>query len=55
VVPRVTPLVKRAVRQRWKLASLELTPKTLRGVCIDYSMPVYRNDFSRSQTELRNL
>lgn len=39
VVPRVTPLIKRAVRQRWKLGSLELTPKTLRGVGIDYPRP----------------
>jgi type III pantothenate kinase len=36
VVPRATPLVRRAVRQLWNLSCLELTPKTLRGVGIDY-------------------
>jgi type III pantothenate kinase len=39
VVPRATPLVRRAVRQLWKLSCLELTPKTLRGVGIDYPKP----------------
>ena len=39
VVPRVTPLVRDAVRQFWKLNLLELTPKTLRGVGIDYPKP----------------
>jgi len=39
VVPRATPLVRRAVKRRWKLACLELTPKTLRGVGIDYPRP----------------
>jgi type III pantothenate kinase len=39
VVPRVTPVVRRAVRQLWKLPCLELTPKTLRGVGIDYPRP----------------
>jgi type III pantothenate kinase len=39
VVPRATPLVARAVRAQWKLAALELTPKTLRGVGIDYPKP----------------
>ncbi len=39
VVPRATPVVGKAVRQRWKLAALELTPKTLRGVGIDYPKP----------------
>jgi pantothenate kinase type III len=35
VVPRVTPVVRKQVRQLWKLAVLELTPKTPR-VGIDY-------------------
>jgi len=39
VVPRATPLAKRAVRQAWKLPCLELTPQTLRGVGIDYPKP----------------
>jgi type III pantothenate kinase len=39
VVPRATPLVRKTVRQRWKLETLELTPKTLRGVGIDYPKP----------------
>lgn len=39
VVPRVTPLVRKAVRQIWKLHALELTPTTLRGVGIDYPKP----------------
>lgn len=39
VVPRATPLVQRTVRQRWKLAALELIPKTLCGVGIDYPKP----------------
>ena len=39
VVPRVTPLVRRTVREFWKLPCLELTPKTLRGVGIDYPKP----------------
>lgn len=39
VVPRATPLVHKAVRQLWKLNCLELTPKTLRGVRIDYPRP----------------
>lgn len=39
VVPAVTPLVRKAVRQIWKLNALELTPKTLRGVGIDYPKP----------------
>ncbi|HEV2695490.1 MAG TPA: type III pantothenate kinase [Verrucomicrobiae bacterium] len=39
VVPRATPLVRRAVRSVWKLDVLELTPKTLRGVGIDYPKP----------------
>ena len=39
VVPRATPLVRRAVRRVWKLDVLELTPKTVRGVGIDYPRP----------------
>jgi type III pantothenate kinase len=39
VVPRATPFVLRAVRQIWNLDALELTPKTLRGVGIDYPKP----------------
>ena len=39
VVPRVTPCVHRAVRQLWNLPCLELTPKTLRGVGINYPQP----------------
>lgn len=39
VVPRATPLVCRATKRRWSLKCLELTPKTLRGVGIDYPRP----------------
>jgi len=39
VVPRVTPLALKAVWQLWKVDALELTPKTLRGVGIDYPKP----------------
>jgi type III pantothenate kinase len=39
VVPRVTALARRSVRQLWKLDAMELTPKTLRGVGIDYPKP----------------
>jgi type III pantothenate kinase len=39
VVPRATPLVGKKVRQLWHLSVLELTPKTLRGVGIDYPKP----------------
>jgi type III pantothenate kinase len=39
VVPRATPLVCQAVRKFWKLECLELTPKTLLGVGIDYPKP----------------
>ena len=39
VVPRATPLVRRSVRTVWKLETLELTPKTIRGVGIDYPKP----------------
>ncbi|MEY2467058.1 MAG: type pantothenate kinase [Verrucomicrobiota bacterium] len=39
VVPRATPFTKKSVREIWKLNALELTPKTLRGVGIDYPKP----------------
>ncbi len=39
VVPRATPLARRAIHARWKLDVLELSPKTLRGVGIDYPKP----------------
>jgi type III pantothenate kinase len=39
VVPRVTPFVRKAVRRFWKLNALELTPKTLPGLGIDYPKP----------------
>ncbi|MEJ0090915.1 MAG: type III pantothenate kinase [Limisphaerales bacterium] len=39
VVPRATPLVGKAVRTIWELDMLELTPKTIRGVGIDYPKP----------------
>jgi type III pantothenate kinase len=39
VVPRATPRVKKFVRRFWKLNALELSPKTLRGVGIDYPKP----------------
>jgi type III pantothenate kinase len=39
VVPRATPLVRKAVRATWKLETLELNPQTLRGVGIDYPKP----------------
>ncbi|MGA2786048.1 MAG: type III pantothenate kinase [Verrucomicrobiota bacterium] len=39
VVPRATPFVRKVVRQFWQLGVLELTPKTVRGVGIDYPKP----------------
>jgi type III pantothenate kinase len=39
VVPRATPLVRKTVRTIWKLETLELNPKTIRGVGIDYPKP----------------
>ena len=39
VVPRVTPLALKAVWQLWKLDALVLTPRTVRGVGIDYPKP----------------
>ncbi len=39
VVPRVTPLVHRAIRRFWKINALELTARSLRGLGIDYPEP----------------
>jgi type III pantothenate kinase len=39
VVPLATPLVRKTVGALWKLNVLELSPKTLRGVGIDYPKP----------------
>ena len=39
VVPRATPLACKMSRRRWRLDCLELTPKTLLGVGIDYPKP----------------
>jgi type III pantothenate kinase len=39
VVPRATPLVRRLLKRGWNLDCLQLTPKTLRGVGIDYPRP----------------
>lgn len=39
VVPRATPRVVAAVRALWGVSSLVLTPRTLRGVGIDYPRP----------------
>jgi type III pantothenate kinase len=39
VVPRATPLVRKAVQHRWRLPYWELTPKTLCGVGFDYPNP----------------
>jgi type III pantothenate kinase len=39
VVPRATPLVKKFVRAAFKINALELNPKTIRGVGIDYPKP----------------
>jgi len=39
VVPRATPLVCRMSKRRWSLDCFKLTPKTLRGVGIDYPKP----------------
>jgi type III pantothenate kinase len=39
VVPHATPLVRKAAGALWKLDVLELSPKTLRGVGIDYPKP----------------
>lgn len=39
VVPRCTPLVSQAVWRLWQVRCLELTPKTLVGIGIDYPKP----------------
>ena len=39
VVPQATPLVQEFVKKHWSLDCLKLTPKTLRGVGIDYPNP----------------
>ena len=39
VVPRATPLIRKTVRAIWKHDALELNPKTIRGVGIDYPKP----------------
>ena len=39
VVPRATPLVRKAVRAIWKLETLELNPQTICGVGVDYPKP----------------
>ena len=39
VVPRTTPQVLKAIWQLWKVDALELTPKTVRGVGINYPKP----------------
>jgi type III pantothenate kinase len=39
VVPRATPRVRKLLRAAWNLDVLELTPKTIRGVGIDYPKP----------------
>jgi len=39
VVPKATPIVRETVRELWKLNALELTPKTLCGVGINYPNP----------------
>ena len=39
VVPRATPLVRKVVRAGWKVDALELNPKTIHGVGIDYPKP----------------
>lgn len=39
VVPRATPFIHHAVRHLWRLPCLELTPRTLRGLGINYPRP----------------
>ena len=39
VVPRVTPLIKKAVKRLFHVRCLELTHETVRGVGIDYRKP----------------
>jgi len=39
VVPRATPCVRKTVRAAWNLNTLELNPKTICGVGVDYPKP----------------
>ncbi len=39
VVPSATPSIRALVRRRWRINCLELSPKTIRGVGIDYPRP----------------
>lgn len=39
VVPKATPPIQKTVSRIWKLPALELTPRTLRGVGIEYPQP----------------
>src|SRR5256712_169188 len=39
VVPRATPLARRAVKRLWSISALELTPRTVCGVGIRYPKP----------------
>ena len=39
VVPKATPLVRKAVRNLWRLETLELTYQNITGVGIDYPKP----------------
>ncbi len=39
VVPRATPLAREAVAAHWQVDALVLTPRTLRGIGIDYPKP----------------
>ncbi len=39
VVPRATPKIQQVIWSLWKLKAVVLTPKTLRGVGIDYPKP----------------
>jgi type III pantothenate kinase len=39
VVPRATPYATRAVRRRWNVECVELTPRTLKGIGLDYPRP----------------
>jgi type III pantothenate kinase len=39
VVPRATPSAIKAVRRLWKVECVELTPRTLKGIGIDYPRP----------------
>ena len=39
VVPHATPIVRKMVHALWKLDALELSPKTVRGIGVDYPKP----------------